>query len=189
MTQTIIIAVGYALYLSDNIIRELLRRKYKAPYQSTNAADRYSSVFTVLYLFVVLLIPVIRIFGIGNYVNVALQISGIFIQIVGLVVRVWSLQTLGRFYTGQLTITTNHRIITNGPYRYIRHPGYLSVLVQSIGFGLATGNLVCMGIIILLYFCVYIYRIYAEEKMLIDHFGEEYRMYSKRTSRVIPFIW
>ena len=189
MTQTIIFTTSYALFFLDNIIRELLRRINKAPYLSTYTAERYSSVFTVVYLFVVLLIPVIRIFGIGNYVNIALQTSGIFIQIVGLVVRVWSLQTLGRFYTGQLTITTNHRTITSGPYRYIRHPGYLSVLIQSIGFGLATGNLVCMGIIILLYFCVYTYRIHMEEKMLIDHFGEEYRMYSKRTSHVIPFIW
>ncbi len=189
MTQTIIFAVSYALYLSDNLIWELLRLKNRAPHLSHNAEDRYSSVFTVLYLFAVLLIPVIRIFGIGNYVNIALQTSGIFIQIVGLVVRVWSLQTLGRFYTGQLTITDNHRVITSGPYRYIRHPGYLSVLIQSIGFGLVTGSIVCMGIIILLYFCVYAYRIHVEEKMLIDHFGEEYRMYSKRTSRVIPFIW
>jgi protein-S-isoprenylcysteine O-methyltransferase Ste14 len=189
MIQIIIFITSYALYLSDNIIRELLRRKNRAPYLSTNAADKYSSLFTVIYLFAVLFIPAIRIFGIGNYVGVALQTSGIFIQIVGLVVRVWSLQTLGRFYTGQLTISTNHRIITSGPYRYIRHPGYLSVLIQSIGFGLATGNLVCMGIIILLYFCVYTYRIHMEEKMLIDHFGEEYGMYSKRTSRVIPFIW
>lgn len=189
MTQTIIFAASYALYLSDNIIRELLRLKNKAPHLSHHASDRYSSIFAVIYLFVILLIPVIRIFGIGNYVNVALQILGIFIQIVGLVVRAWSLQTLGKFYTGQLTITTNHRIISSGPYKYIRHPGYLSVLLQSIGFGLAMGNIICIGIILLLYFYVYAYRIHVEEKMLIDHFGEEYRTYARRTSRVIPFVW
>lgn len=188
MIQTIFVT-SYTLFFLDNIIRELLRRKNKAPYLSTHTSDKYSSIFTVLYLFAVLLIPAIRVFGLGNYINATLQTLGIFIQIAGLVVRISSLQTLGRFYTGQLAITSGHRIVTTGLYKHIRHPGYLSVLIQSFGFGLAMGNAICIVIILALYFCVYAYRIQVEEQMLIDHFGEEYREYAKRTFCIIPYIW
>lgn len=63
------------------------------------------------------------------------------------------------------------------------------MLMQSIGFGLAMGNVICVGIIGVLYVLIYSYRIKVEEQMLVEHFGQEYLNYSNNTSRLIPIIW
>ncbi|KIJ42377.1 hypothetical protein M422DRAFT_171132 [Sphaerobolus stellatus SS14] len=39
-------------------------------------------------------------------------------------VHVWSIRTLGRHFTFEVTILPNHRVVSSGPYTYVRHPGY-----------------------------------------------------------------
>jgi protein-S-isoprenylcysteine O-methyltransferase len=76
-----------------------------------------------------------------------------------------------------------------GPYRLIRHPGYLGTICVWIGFALAVGNWVALIILTIMLLGVYGYRIRSEEAMLNDTFGNEYQEYCKQTWRLIPFIF
>ncbi len=180
--------LAYLLFILDNIIRESLRTKHKAKRFYDNREDKNSSLLAIAFLLVVPLMPLFTSVIGGNYKNSFIQLMGICIMLIGIIIRIIAMRTLGRFYTGTLHITEEHHIITNGIYQYIRHPGYFSVLLISFGFGLAVGNWIVIGLIIILFFLVYSYRISVEEKMLSVKFAE-YKNYMKKTSGLIPFLY
>ena len=79
-------------------------------------------------------------------------------------------------------------IIARGPYRTIRHPGYLGSILVWTGSRVAVNWLIALITAVLL-LVVYRYRISAEEHMLEEHFGEAYRSYKTRTWRLVPLFW
>src|SRR4029450_5148707 len=58
----------------------------------------------------------------------------------GTALRQWAAQALGPFFTRSVMIREGHRMVTSGPYRYVRHPGYAGVLVSLVGLALTLGN-------------------------------------------------
>ncbi len=108
---------------------------------------------------------------------------------VGLALQVATFRTLGRFYTSHLGIQAGHHVVTTGPYRWVRHPGYLSNLVSLLGGALAMSSL--LGLVLsLLMAPLVIKRIGAEEAMLREQFGVEYAAYAERTRwRLIPYLY
>ena len=85
--------------------------------------------------------------------------------------------------------TDNHEIVSQGLYKYIRHPGYLGNIMLFLGAGIAIGNAITFLLLLLLILTAYIYRIKVEEDMLIDIFGDEYKYYMKTTKKLLPFIY
>ena len=100
-----------------------------------------------------------------------------------------SMRVLARYFTHRLTIQEDHRLITSGPYRWIRHPSYLGILLLMLGIGLALTDAWSIAIATLPVLAAVSYRIALEERALVDHFGEEYARYCTRTRRLIPFVW
>jgi protein-S-isoprenylcysteine O-methyltransferase Ste14 len=80
-------------------------------------------------------------------------------------------------------------VVDQGPYRLVRHPGYLGILALFVGAGSATGSWIAAGVITLLISAAYVYRIRMEETMLTTALGEPYRAYMAHTKRLIPFIY
>jgi protein-S-isoprenylcysteine O-methyltransferase Ste14 len=78
--------------------------------------------------------------------------------------------------------------VEEGPYRLVRHPGYLGVLLLWLGAGLASANLLVAGLITVSMGRAYSRRIRSEEAMLTDTFGEDYVAYTRRTRRLIPWV-
>jgi len=113
---------------------------------------------------------------------------GIFLMLLGVLVRQWAIAVLGRFFSLTVRVATDHRVVTRGPYRLVRHPSYTGVLITFIGLGLAVqssgGLLVLLGVFSLSYG----YRIRVEEKTLLSELGPDYASYMKRTKRLVPFI-
>jgi protein-S-isoprenylcysteine O-methyltransferase Ste14 len=93
----------------------------------------------------------------------------------GLSIRVWAARTLGEFYTRTLTVTENQQIVEKGPYRIVRHPGYLGVILLYAGFGVASANWIATVAIGAFTLIAYTYRIRTEEAMPIAAFGDRYR--------------
>lgn len=62
------------------------------------------------------------------------------IYLAGFAMRRWSEMTLGRYFTFTVMTSADQPVITNGPYRFVRHPGYSGVLLVVLGAGLVTGN-------------------------------------------------
>ena len=123
--------------------------------------------------------------GIGFLPPAAFYI-GISLVVAGEALRQWSTYTLGRFFTGPVVIISNHKLIIKGPYRFVRHPGYLGGLISYAGLGLVVQSwiapLAAMGILTI----AYTYRILLEERALRQEFGKSYLEYSKKTSAIIP---
>jgi protein-S-isoprenylcysteine O-methyltransferase Ste14 len=113
---------------------------------------------------------------------------GIAVGVVGLGIRVWSMRVLGRDYTRSLRTRDAQVVVERGPYRLVRHPGYLGSILVWAGSRLAVNWLIAAATVVMLAL-VYAYRIRAEEVMLADHFGDTYRAYKARTWRLLPFIW
>jgi protein-S-isoprenylcysteine O-methyltransferase len=79
--------------------------------------------------------------------------------------------------------------VTGGPYRLIRHPGYAGSLLVWTGYCLGIGNWIAVLVVGALMLIAYGWRIRAEERMLADVLGDEYRQYQRHTARLVPFVY
>jgi protein-S-isoprenylcysteine O-methyltransferase Ste14 len=107
----------------------------------------------------------------------------------GVMFRVWSIRTLGRFFTSTVTIRYGHKGVSGGPYRYVRHPSYLGAYVAITGTAVLLQTPVSAIVAASLMGTVYAYRIIIEERVLIAELGSEYRAYTQRTRRLISYVW
>ena len=114
---------------------------------------------------------------------------GLIVFIFGLALRWWSIWTLGRFFTVQVAIASDHKLIEVGPYRVLRHPSYTGSLLMFIGFGLCVGNWASFIALFVPVFAVFSWRIHVEEAALAETFGAAWRAYAKRTWRLLPLIY
>jgi protein-S-isoprenylcysteine O-methyltransferase Ste14 len=113
---------------------------------------------------------------------------GIFLIVLGLIIRQWAIAVLGRFFTLTVKIQSDQLIVRNGPYRLVRHPSYSGLLLTLIGIGLALQTWIGLVLNIVVFALVFGYRISVEEKALTSAFGEKYQEYSRRTKRLIPYL-
>ena len=113
---------------------------------------------------------------------------GIFLMLFGVLVRQWAIAVLGRFFSLTVRVATDHRVVTRGPYRLVRHPSYTGVLITFIGLGLAVQSLGGLLVLLGVFSLSYGYRIRVEEKTLLSELGQDYASYMKRTKRLIPFL-
>lgn len=113
---------------------------------------------------------------------------GVVVFTIGGVLRLWPVFVLGNRFSGLVAIQAGHRLVTTGPYRWIRHPSYLGMLVTTVGWALAFRSIVGLGLA-LATLVPLIGRISAEEAMLAGEFGEEYRAYRRATARLLPGVY
>jgi protein-S-isoprenylcysteine O-methyltransferase Ste14 len=118
-----------------------------------------------------------------------LRIAGILLIVCGLVIRWISILTLNDQFTVDVSIAKDQRIITTGPYRFVRHPAYAGSLLSFLGLGLSFGNYLSMLVLLLPICSAFLYRIHVEEKALREHVGEAYAAYSSSTKRLIPWVY
>jgi protein-S-isoprenylcysteine O-methyltransferase Ste14 len=114
---------------------------------------------------------------------------GLTMFLAGFAMRRWSEMTLGRYFTFTVMTSAEQPVITSGPYRFVRHPGYTGVLLVVIGAGLVNGNWVGTVGWTLLIVLPLLYRIHVEEAALFIALGERYRSYAAHHKRLVPLIW
>jgi protein-S-isoprenylcysteine O-methyltransferase Ste14 len=106
----------------------------------------------------------------------------------GGVLRIWPVFVLGRRFSGLVAIQPGHTLVTGGVYGVIRHPSYLGLLINSLGWALAFRSGVGVLLTVLL-IPPLLARISSEEKLLRAQFGDEYKAYCTHTSRLIPGVY
>jgi protein-S-isoprenylcysteine O-methyltransferase Ste14 len=113
---------------------------------------------------------------------------GVLLFAIGGALRIWPVFLLGHRFSGLVAIQPGHTLLTTGIYSVIRHPSYLGLLTNSLGWALAFRSGVGVVITALL-LPIVLARIRAEEALLGSQFGAEYEAYRARTSRLIPGLY
>jgi protein-S-isoprenylcysteine O-methyltransferase Ste14 len=120
--------------------------------------------------------------GIILLVGAAVALSG-----AGL--RQWSIVTLGRFFTERVTICRDHQVVTSGPYRLVRHPGYAGTLLTVAGLAVTLRNWLSLLVVTAGFLVSHVPRILVEERVLEHNLGEPYRQFERTRKRLIPGLW
>lgn len=101
---------------------------------------------------------------------------------------VWIQHSLGLNFSTTLHVREAHTLVTQGPYRWVRHPMYSVFFVQAAGFLLLTGNLFIGGVYLAALTLVVVSRVRKEEDAMAEKFGAAYRRYMETTGRFLPRI-
>ena len=115
-------------------------------------------------------------------------IIGVIIAVIGLTVRIWSIRTLGKFFTATVQIFEDHQLIQIGPYRFIRHPSYTGAILATIAPVIIYGAWILLVPLSICLYVAYSYRVKIEEKALIEKFGDKYIGYQKIAGAYLPRI-
>jgi protein-S-isoprenylcysteine O-methyltransferase Ste14 len=117
-----------------------------------------------------------------------LRFAGLALFMGGMALSLWATIVLGKNFSMHVTIQKDHELVTQGPFRYIRNPRYLGILLFILGgvliFGTAIGLAGFAALLALI-----LYRIHDEEQTLAKEFGDTWRAYTHRTWRLIPPIY
>ena len=110
---------------------------------------------------------------------------GVGMGVIGGALIVWAFTNLGKNLTDTVVTRRNHTLVVSGPYRWVRHPFYVAVLLTVIGNALAAANwfLLLGGLSV---FLLMVIRTKTEEAKLLERFGDQYRAYMARTGRFLP---
>ena len=114
-----------------------------------------------------------------------LRWTGVGVGVIAGVLMVWTFRTLGKNLTDTVVTRKEHTLVTNGPYRWVRHPFYdaaaLAIMANALTaaswFLFLSGGLALILIIV---------RTRTEEEHLLARFDDSYRAYMRRTGRFFP---
>lgn len=116
-----------------------------------------------------------------------LVVIGTAVQAGGLWFAIWSRKTLGKHWSGELTVKEGHEIVKSGPYRLIRHPIYTGILSMGLGTAVISNSWhAFLGFAVMSF--AYGRKIRMEERWLVEAFGTPYEDYKKKTWALVPGI-
>jgi protein-S-isoprenylcysteine O-methyltransferase Ste14 len=116
----------------------------------------------------------------------AVQYAGLVLIVAAVGFREWAIVRLGRFFSRTVQVEPGQRLITDGPYRWLRHPAYTGMVLMYAGLGLALGSWVGAAGALALMLGATMYRISVEETLLVHTFGDAYCDYKTHTWRLFP---
>ena len=114
---------------------------------------------------------------------------GMVLLAAGVGLRWSSFWALGQYFTFTVEVSPEQQIITAGPYRLLRHPGYAGGLLAMIGIGVIYSNWIGLAVISLSSLAITVWRIHIEEAALLGTAGDPYRHYAEHHKRLMPLIW
>lgn len=106
----------------------------------------------------------------------------------GLVLLWMTHRDLGREFSQTLELKAEHRLVTTGLYSRIRHPMYTSLFLIATAQLLLIANAVVGPAFLIAFTILYVARVGNEERMMLDHFGQAYADYCRRTHRLLPAL-
>ena len=138
---------------------------------------------------VIFVASVAEYFWRGARINWPLFSLGWICGIASFWIRRKAIAALGRFWSLHVEIRENHEFVRSGPFRFVRHPAYLSMILELLALALICGALFTLLLIPLLFVPVLIMRVRLEEAALVEKFGTAYREYQLSTPALFPYKW
>ena len=141
-----------------------------------------------------MILPLLAIFTpLLSFADYPLHPVAFAIGVVVLCLGIWlfyrSHTDLGTNWSISLEIRESHRLVTSGVYRHIRHPMYTAIFLQACAQALLLSNWLAGPSCLFAFLLMLTFRIGAEERMMLEKFGEAYSDYMNRTNRLIPHLW
>ena len=179
--------------IAEMAIRAPISQKQRKEAKSERRISRQETTMLGLLFFAMFLLPLIYSATTWlDFANYSLPVwagwLGVILILLALLVFWRSHADLGLNWSPSLEIRTEHKLITNGIFGYIRHPMYTSQWIWVIAQPLLLQNWIAGFLNLLVFIAFYTLRVRAEEKMMLDTFGDEYREYMKKTGAVLPKI-
>ncbi|MBI4096811.1 MAG: isoprenylcysteine carboxylmethyltransferase family protein [Candidatus Levybacteria bacterium] len=121
--------------------------------------------------------------------ELSIQVIGFCISLIGILIAVAGRKELGANWTHarEYQVKRRHELVETGIYRYIRHPIYTGFAVYLIGAELVAKSWLVIPIVLIAFSGAYIQG-KREEKLLLAHFGKQYKQYMRRSKMLIPFV-
>lgn len=117
-----------------------------------------------------------------------MKFSGLILVFLGNIIMNLAVLHLGKQFSVEVTIQKGHQLITSGIYKKIRHPRYLGILLMFLGINFLFYSII--GLIVWLALLLIIFwRIYDEERLLADEFGQTWLEYVQISKKLVPFIY
>jgi len=178
----------YIIWILSEIF---LNRMFRSGVSDKKNTDKNSEliIWITIPLSITAAIFASTIFYLPIYSSIYINYIGLVIIFAGIIFRFIAIKQLGKFFTVDVTIREDHKLLQVGIYKYLRHPSYSGSLLSFIGFGFAMNSWLSLLIAFLPVFFAIINRINIEEKVLVESFGGQYLDYKKKTKRLIPFIY
>jgi len=114
---------------------------------------------------------------------------GVALILLGVALRWYAIWTLGRYFTRDVAVSADQKVVQHGPYRSIRHPAYSGTFLTMLGVGLVMTNWASLVALLACVLIGHMYRVSVEEKALTQTIGQPYIEYMHRTKRFIPFVF
>jgi len=171
-------------------VRSIGTAKFK---REKTEIDRSSTLDTILLALngLGMLVPIFYVFStwfdVADY-SLPSWLSWIGVALFALAAAILHLthQAMGRSWTPTLGLREDHKLVTDGIFKYIRHPMYAAHILWAIAQPLILTNWIAGFSFLLPQILQYWSRVTDEEKMMLEGFGEEYREYMKTTGRILP---
>ena len=182
------------IWIGGGIVRNPHMKNYKKTEKINSKKTSREKFFCFLAAIGMMIVPMIYVFtpwlnsfsmGLPDWVRWMGAIGFGF----GMVLFWWVHKTLGKNWSPLLEIRKDHKLITEGPYKYVLHPMYAAIWIWVLCQGIILSNWAVMIVGILTWSILYFIRLSDEERMMVEEFGQEYKDYMKRTKKIIPWVY
>jgi protein-S-isoprenylcysteine O-methyltransferase Ste14 len=201
--DTVFLALFIALVFIGTSIRGYYTRKMQKIQQRLSVKERIKEIvraegrasavlLMVQGIYLIVLLPPYLLFP-SNFLLFQMPFSnwlrwaGIGLGCLSLPFLAWVHYVLNKEWSVTLKLQADHKLVTSGPYRRIRHPMYTVHLAYFLSWVLVSANFLFLMYYVLAILLITL-RIPKEERMMLEKFGEEYRAYMKRTGRLLPYF-
>jgi protein-S-isoprenylcysteine O-methyltransferase Ste14 len=113
---------------------------------------------------------------------------GAFICVLGLLGAFWSRKILADNWSNDVEFKQGHQLIESGPYHFVRHPIYSSILLMLFGAALTVNRFISLASLVL-FFAGFFIKLKQEERLLLRHLPAGYPAYKARTKMLLPFVF
>jgi protein-S-isoprenylcysteine O-methyltransferase Ste14 len=166
---------------------------FKPQYKGSNYSDKHSFK-TILIVIITIILGTItynllNLFIMPEFTFVYFNYFGIFLYIIGISLRYYASFTLGRYFTRDVEVSKDQKLISHGPYRLLAHPLYLGLFLLVLAVPVYFGQVVWIAAAVLFFGKVILNRMKTEEKALEESLHETYTSWLKKRYRFIPWIF
>jgi protein-S-isoprenylcysteine O-methyltransferase Ste14 len=177
----------YLIFIIGAAVERFAERRFS--HQAVRGERRMAWSYRVLHPLhiAIYLGAVAEFYGLARPVRLPVVGLGLGLFAVSLAVRLTAIRALGKFWSLHLEIRDGHRLVTEGIYRYVRHPAYLAIMLEVVALPVVGGCWFTLLFAVLAYIPMLLLRWHTEEREMVAKFGEQYQRYQREVPAFLPW--